>query len=220
MREEELSIIDDLIIRYPLLSECRVQIENVCNLLIDVYENNGKLLIAGNGGSAADSGHIVGELMKSFRIKRPIPSWLKEQLCKVDSGRGAALAEKLEVPLEVISLVEHQSLTTAYTNDVEAQSVIAQQLLGYGKEGDAFIGISTSGNSRNIIDAAIVAKAIGVKVIGLTGRNGGKLASIADLAVKVPEVETYKVQELHLPVYHCICLVLESAFFGSLEIHR
>lgn len=213
MRKQEQVILDDLIVRYPVLSVCRNSIQDAFDLLVDCYKRGGKLLIAGNGGSAADSGHIVGELMKSFRLRRQIPNELKARLIAVDAERGLELATKLESPLEAISLVEHHALSTAFSNDVDAGLPFAQQLLGYGKPGDVFLGISTSGNSRNIIDAAIVAKALGIGEIGLTGMAGGRLADIADIVIRVPAKETFKIQELHLPVYHCICMMVESFFF-------
>lgn len=213
MRKQEQDILDDLIVRYPVLAVCRNSIRDAFDLLVDCYKRGGKLLIAGNGGSAADSGHIVGELMKSFRLRRQIPNELKARLIAADAERGLALATKLESPLEAISLVEHQALSTAFSNDVDAGLSFAQQLLGYGKPGDVFLGISTSGNSRNIIDAAIVAKALGIGEIGLTGMAGGRLADIANIVIRVPAKETFKIQELHLPVYHCICMMVESFFF-------
>lgn len=214
MRKQEQDILDELIARYPVLDVCRNSIQDVFELMVDCYKHGGKLLLAGNGGSAADSGHIVGELMKSFRLKRPISDDLRKRLISIDSRRGGILAAKLESPLEAISLVEHQALTTAFSNDVDASLSYAQQLLGYGKKGDVFLGISTSGNSTNIIDAAIVAKALNLMVIGLTGESGGHLVDISDIIIRVPADETFKIQELHLPVYHCICLMLESFFHG------
>ena len=180
-----------------------------------MYQDGGKLLIAGNGGSAADSEHMAGELMKRFQRPRPIDIKFAEKLRNIDMKRGSQLAYNLEQPLMAIPLVAHESLLTAYMNDVDSVGVFAQQLLGYGREGDVFLGISTSGNSQNILNATVVAKALGIKVIALTGRNGGELADVADIAVKVPEDETYKIQELHLPVYHCWCMMLEEYFFGD-----
>ena len=132
----------------------------------------------------------------------------------MDSERGPSLAENLECGLMAIPLVAHEALTTAYINDVDGLGVFAQQLFGYGREGDVFLGISTSGNSKNIISATVVARALGIKIVGLTGAKGGELASVSDVVVKVPETETYMIQELHLPVYHCWCLMLEEHFFG------
>ena len=151
--------------------------------------------------------------MKRFQIPRPVPTGFKKKLIEIDSLRGAELAENLEQPLTAISLAAHQALTTAYINDVDGLGVFAQQLYGYGKTGDVFLGISTSGNSKNIINATVVARALGIKVVGLTGNTGGELARIADVAVVVPEAETYKIQELHLPIYHCWCHMLEAHFF-------
>lgn len=210
--EKHLSL---LIERYPALSMIKNDIEKAYNLLQECYEHDHKLLIAGNGGSAADSEHIAGELMKRFKLPRHIPTAFADKLIKADPVRGAALADRLERGLTAIPLVAHEALSTAYINDVDGLGVFAQQLYGYGRPGDVFLGISTSGNSSNIMNAAVVARALEIKVIGLTGANGGELAEIADMAIKVPETETYKVQELHLPVYHCLCLMLEDYFFGG-----
>ena len=181
----------------------------------ECYENGGKLLIAGNGGSAADSEHIAGELMKRFKIQRPVGDEYAQRLMEIDSERGRELAKNLECSLMAIPLVAHEALSTAYINDVDGYGVFAQQLFGFGRKGDVFLGISTSGNSKNIMNATVVARASGIKVIGLTGANGGELAMVADAAVKVPETETYMIQELHLPIYHCWCLMLEDRFFGK-----
>ena len=181
---------------------------------ISCYENGGKLLIAGNGGSAADSEHIAGELMKRFKTPRPVKKEFADKLIAIDPERGTQLANNLECSLMAIPLVAHEALTTAYINDVDGLGVFAQQLFGFGKEGDVFLGISTSGNSKNVLPATVVARALGIKVIGLTGAKGGELAEVADVAVKAPETETYMVQELHLPIYHCWCLMLEDKFFG------
>lgn len=207
--------IDDLIERYPVLSACKEDIKKAFNIIAETYKNDGKLLIAGNGGSAADSEHIAGELMKRFKTERPVPQEFADKLIEVDPILGAELACNLERPLMAIPLVAHEALTTAYINDVDALGVFAQQLYGYGKEGDTFLGISTSGNAKNIINATVVARAKGLKVVGLTGAKGGRLAEVADVCIRVPETETYKVQELHLPVYHCICLMLEDEFFSE-----
>ena len=153
--------------------------------------------------------------MKKFKLNRPVSEVFAERLKCIDSEKGAALAENLECSLPAIPLVAHEALTTAYINDADGLGVFAQQLFGYGQMGDVFLGISTSGNSKNVINAAIVAHAADIKVIGLTGSHGGELSTFSDVAVKVPEVETYIVQELHLPIYHCWCLMLEEKFFGS-----
>lgn len=207
--------IDLLLKRYPRLVPIVNDIISAYKIIEESYSNGGKLLIAGNGGSAADSEHIAGELMKRFRIPRPVPVEFADKLTAVDPERGFALAKNLERGLMAIPLVAHEALTTAYINDVDGLGVFAQQLYGYGKCGDVFLGISTSGNSKNIMNATVVARASGIKVVGLTGAKGGELADVADVAVRVPETETYMIQELHLPIYHCWCLMLEDYFFGS-----
>lgn len=207
--------INFLIERYPILDTCRQSIIDAYLLLEECYQKDHKLLIAGNGGSAADSEHIAGELMKRFKILRPVPSEFADRIKAIDPVRGENLAHNLERGLMAIPLVAHGALSTAYINDVDGLGVFAQQLYGFGRLGDVFLGISTSGNSKNVINATVVARALGVKVIGLTGAEGGELAKVADVAIKVPETETYMIQELHLPVYHCLCLMLEDHFFGN-----
>lgn len=206
--------IDLLTSRYPSLETCRESIIDAYQIMEDCYSHDGKLLIAGNGGSAADSEHIAGELMKRFETPRPVPAEFAEKLKSVDPVRGVDLSKNLERGLMAIPLVAHEAMTTAYINDVDGQGVFAQQLYGFGRPGDVFLGISTSGNSKNVMSATVVARALGIKVIGLTGAKGGELAKAADVAVKVPQTETYMIQELHLPVYHCWCLMLEDHFFG------
>ncbi len=207
--------LDTLIKRFPKLECCRGDIEKAYRLLEEAYEKDHKLLIAGNGGSAADSEHIAGELMKRFQTPRPCPQEFAEKLKEIDPIRGENLAKNLEQGLMAIPLVAHEALTTAYINDVDGMGVFAQQLYGFGRPGDVFLGISTSGNSKNVMSATVVARALGIKVIGLTGAEGGELARVADTAIRVPETETYMIQELHLPVYHCLCLMLEDRFFGN-----
>lgn len=207
--------IDSLMKRYPVLEVVKEDIVGGYLLMEECYEKGGKLLVAGNGGSAADSEHIAGELMKRFKTPRPVSSEYAEKLRRIDPKRGEALAQNLECSLMAIPLVAHEALTTAYINDVDGLGVFAQQLFGFGRPGDVFLGISTSGNSKNIMNATVVARASNIKVIGLTGAKGGELADVADVAVKVPETETYMIQELHLPIYHCWCLMLEDKFFGK-----
>ncbi len=207
--------IDELTKRYPSLSECRQDIEEAFYILKEAYEGGHKLLVAGNGGSAADAEHIAGEMMKKFRIRRQVPGEFAEKLTAIDPERGRMLAANLEQSLTTVPLVTCEAITTAYMNDVDAIGVFAQQLYGFGRCHDVFLGISTSGNSENIISACVVAKALDMKVIVLTGAGGGKLAGFADVAIKVPETETYLIQELHLPVYHCLCMMLEEQFFKS-----
>ena len=213
--EKEESILKDLIARYPALNIARKEIWTAFNLLVESFESGGKLLIAGNGGSAADSEHISGELLKGFRLKRQIPDSLKRRLADIDESSAKNLSCALEQGLPAIPLVSFEALTTAFSNDSSPECTFAQLVMSLGRAGDVFLGITTSGNSENIILAGIVAKAIGMKIITLTGRNGGKIASYSDVCIKAPEEETFKVQELHLPVYHCICLMLEAHFFGD-----
>lgn len=182
-------------------------------ILRDCFLAGHKLLVAGNGGSAADSEHIVGELMKGFVKPRHVPKDMARRLEEIDSHAGRELAEKLQGGLPAIALTGHPGLSTAFLNDVDGLMVYAQQVYGYGQEGDVFLGISTSGNAANIHYALVAAKAKGMKVIGLTGKDGGLLGKNADVAIIVPEQETYKIQELHLPVYHALCLMLEECFF-------
>lgn len=172
-------------------------------------------MVCGNGGSAADSEHIVGELMKEFKLKRKIYSHQEAALMSIDPDRGKFLADNLQGALPAIALTGHSALSTAYMNDCESVLIFAQQVNGYGNQGDVFLGISTSGNSQNVIYATITAKSKGLKVIGLTGNRESSLSALADVCIKVPETETYKIQELHLPVYHCLCLMLEEYFFGN-----
>lgn len=206
-------MLNELIARYPLLASIRDEIENAYNTIVECYENDGKVLIVGNGGSAADAEHIVGELMKGFVKNRTVSPKMQEALMEIDPERGAGLIKNLQGGLPAICLNAHTSLNTAFANDKDPVMSYAQQVNGYGKPGDVFIGISTSGNAENVMYAAVTAKAKGLKVIALTGKDGGKLAKIADVAVIVPEKETYKIQEYHLPIYHVLCLMLEDHFY-------
>ena len=204
---------DELIKRYPVLLTVRDDINAFYKTLKECYDNGGKLLIAGNGGSCADAEHIVGELMKGFCKRRAVSDEFKAKLIEADSENGEEIAGKLQGGLPAMALSNHQALNTAFANDVDADFYYAQQVYGYGKKGDVFLGISTSGNAKNIMYAAAVAKAKGMKVLGLTGKTGGLLAKAADVSIIVPEEETYKIQELHLPIYHAICLMLEDTYF-------
>ncbi len=208
-------ILDKTIERHPLLASVKEDIKNAFGLLCDCFNNKNKLLLCGNGGSAADSDHIVGELMKSFFYNRTLPEAIKNSLIAASPEKGNYLAEKLQPALRSISLVSHNALNTAFSNDVDPQLIFAQQVIGYGDEGDVLMGISTSGNSENVINALIAAKAMGLKTIGLTGKRGGQLKGICDVAICVDAVETADIQELHLPVYHALCKMLELNFFGN-----
>lgn len=205
--------LDLLLTRYPELCVAKQDIVSSYLILKASFERNGKLLIAGNGGSAADSEHIVGELMKGFVLPRKIEKEFADVLCSIDNDFGVTLKNGLQGALPAIALDGHPALSTAYLNDCEPLLCFAQQINGYGKSEDVFLGISTSGNSANIIYAAITAKAKGMKVIGLTGAMESKLSKFSDACIRVPRTETYMIQELHLPVYHCLCLMLEEYFF-------
>ncbi len=207
--------IDELVGRYHVLNQIKDDIYHAYEVMKTCYRNGGKLLVAGNGGSAADSEHMAGELMKRFQISRTVDCEFAEKLKAVDPIRGEKLANNLEKPLIAIPLVAHEALITAYINDVDGDGVFAQQLYGYGESGDVFLGISTSGNSQNVLNATVVARAMDIKVIGLTGRDGGELARVSDVSVIAPAKETYEIQELHLPIYHCWCRMLENYFFGE-----
>lgn len=207
--------LDLLAERYPSLEAVRAEIAAAYSIMADCYKNGGKLLIAGNGGSAADAEHIVGELMKGFVLERNVDKAFSERLLSVDPELGGVLAKKLQGALPAIALDGHMSLSTAYMNDCEPLLCFAQQVNGYGVAGDVFLGISTSGNSKNVVYAAAVARAKGMKIIGLTGKKESRLSAFADVCIKAPQSETYMVQELHLPIYHCLCLMLEDNFFGK-----
>ena len=213
LTEKQQEIYEELFVRYPVLEKNREDILKAYEVLETCYRTGGKLLVAGNGGSCADAEHIVGELMKGFRKRRPLDEALQHSLAMENISHGADLARSLQGSLRAIALDGHPGLSTAFANDVDGMLSYAQQVNGYGKPGDVFLGISTSGNAENVMYAAVTAKAKGMKVVGLTGKDGGKLAGIADAAVIVPEMETYKIQELHLPVYHALCLMLEHRFY-------
>ena len=203
-----------LVSRYPQLVECKADIGKAYEILEKAYTNGRKLLVSGNGGSASDSEHIVGELMKEFKLKRRVYREQAERMREISSELGDVLADSLQGALPAISLTGHSSLTTAFMNDSEPELIFAQQVNGYGMPGDVYLGISTSGNSKNVLYAAVTAKSKGLKVIGLTGQRENQLMRYADVCIRVPEIETYKIQELHLPVYHCLCMMLEEKFFG------
>lgn len=215
LNEKQQEILKELTERYPVLVQVQEQILEAYQRLEDCYEQGGKLLVAGNGGSCADAEHIVGELMKGFVKRRQLPKELRARLEEESAEHGAELAVSLQGSLQAIALNGHPGLSTAFANDVNADMIYAQQLFGYGKAGDVFLAISTSGNSKNIDYAVTVAKAKDISVIGLIGKDGGKLGRRADTAVIVPEQETFKIQELHLPIYHALCLMLEEHFFVS-----
>ena len=209
-----LDILRELFERYPALATGEQDVLAAYNAIKDCFAAGGKLLTAGNGGSAADAEHIAGELMKCFSKKRPLSPESRAALAKCDPVRGEALADMLQETLPVISLTGHAALSTAVMNDSDAVAVFAQQVWGWGKAGDVLLAISTSGNAENLLLATAAAKARGMRIIALTGAEGGKLAPLSDIAIRVPETVTYRVQELHLPVYHALCRMLENHFFA------
>ncbi len=200
--------LENLILRYPALKACEGSIQAAFERLARSFASGGRLYICGNGGSAADALHMVGELGKSFAIPRSLDETFLNRVEPV-------FAERLQGALPAFALVENSSLATAYCNDADAEYVFAQQVYAYAREGDCVFGISTSGNSENILNAFQAARGRGAVVLGLTGRDGGKMKELCDACIVVPETETYKIQELHLPVYHAICLMLEERFWGS-----
>ena len=206
-------IFDNLFRRYPSLEVCKDSINQAFNILKDTAVNLNTLYLAGNGGSAADSEHIAGELMKSFMAKRPIDGNLAKKLKDMYGEEGESLSLDLEGGFRAVPLPSLVSLSTAIINDVNSDIMFAQMLNSIGVKGDLFWGISTSGNSRNIVKAAMLAKAKGLKVMALVGEKECKLDKLCDVIIHVPETETYKVQELHLPIYHALCAMLESEFY-------
>ncbi len=208
-------LLDQLITKHPELSGLRDTINEASGSIIRCYTAGGKLLICGNGGSSSDSDHIAGELMKSFEKKRPLEISFKKRLSDISLSRGLFLAEKLEHGLPAISLSAHTSLTTAISNDISSDLVFAQQIIGYGMENDVLLAISTSGNSVNVVDACITAKAMNITVIGISGKTGGAMKEFCDILINVPEEMTAAVQELQLPVYHTICRIVEDHFYET-----
>ena len=207
-------MINELIERYPALAVCQNDIENAVNSIEKAYRSGGKLLLCGNGGSCADCEHISGELMKGFLKKRPLSDEKKHEMRANCPEIDEAVLERLQDALPAIPLTSLSALNTAFCNDVDPSLIYAQSVLALGKKGDVLIAMSTSGNSKNVVEAAKVAKALGLGVIALTGKSGGKLKGIADICICAPECETYKIQELHLPIYHYLCAEIENRFFS------
>lgn len=204
-----------LLNKYPDLAPIAADIEAAHELMVASYSQGGQALICGNGGSASDSEHIVGELMKGFLLRRPVPAATRDRLQAVSAEEGAYLADHLQGALPAISLVSHTSLITAFANDVAADMIFAQQVYGYGRSGDVLIGISTSGNAANVRHALQVARALGVHTVGLTGASGGKMLPFCDIAIRVPVASTADVQERHLAIYHALCAQVEEHFFAE-----
>jgi D-sedoheptulose 7-phosphate isomerase len=205
-------LVEDVLGRHPALESCRSDIFKAFLLLVASYENSGTFFVCGNGGSASDAEHIAGDLLKEFRFRRSCSGKIREKLSDAFGSEGAWIADRLQPGLRTIALTGHPSFSTAYANDVEASIVFAQQLFVLGKGGDVLMGITTSGNSLNVLRCLRTARAMDVKTIVLTGETGGKCVELADCCIRVPERETYRVQELHLPVYHLICSMLERHF--------
>ncbi|HEX8680463.1 MAG TPA: SIS domain-containing protein [Chthoniobacterales bacterium] len=209
-----MTLLGKLFERHPALRECEPQLRSSFDILVTAFASGNKLLICGNGGSAADCEHIVGELLKGFLKPRPLPAEQKQRLAASAGELGQSIAEKLQGALPAISLVSQSAIMTAIVNDTAGDMIFAQQVYGLGQPGDVLLAITTSGNSANVINAVAVAKAFGLKTIGLTGRSGGALAQMADAAVRVPADSTAEIQELHLPVYHWLASETEERFFG------
>jgi D-sedoheptulose 7-phosphate isomerase len=205
--------IDSLVTRYPALAAIQKELILAVDALISCYGADGKMLICGNGGSCADADHLVGELMKGYLKTRPLSQELQRSIRSSAGREGSSLASSLQQSLPAINLAAHMSFVTAFSNDVAADYVFAQQVLGYGRKGDVLLGISTSGNAKNVLFAAVVANARGLTTIGLTGKEGGKLRKLCSVCICVPSSSTPYIQELHLPAYHAICAEVESHFF-------
>ncbi len=205
--------VEKLCERYPDLIACRKDIESAIDTIKGCYENNNKVLTCGNGGSAADAEHIVGELMKGSRKKRKVSSVFSEKIKGFYPQECEQLCDNLQTPLPAVALTSHLSFTTAFNNDMNPEFTFTQQLFGLGKEGDVLIALSTSGNAKNVINACKLAKVLGIKTVALTGRDGGRLKDICDIVIRVPEDETFLIQEYHLPIYHAICSAIENEFF-------
>ena len=205
--------LDELLHRYPVLDANRAAIEAAFRALCDCYASGGKLLVCGNGGSAADADHIVGELMKGYLKRRSIAEDMRARLRTADPALGQTLAENLQGSLPAVNLTAGSALLSAFGNDVRPDLAYAQAAFGHGKKGDVLLGISTSGNASNVRSALVVGRAVGMTTIGLTGAGGGAMAGLCDILIAVPAARTFEVQELHLPVYHCLCAMVEERFF-------
>lgn len=213
MKQSVQKIFDELFSGYPALLTCKSSIESAYNILVNTYKCGGKILVCGNGGSAADCEHIVGELMKGFKLQRPLENGDVAPFLQYDEGEK--IAQGLQKGLPAISLVSHTGLMTAFINDCDPGLVFAQQVYGYMNECDTLVALSTSGNSKNVVNAVITAKAKNGNAIAITGETGGKLLSLCDAIIKLPSSDTAGIQEYTLPVYHTLCAMLEEEFFGD-----
>ena len=215
MKATTQHIMDNLIVRYPALEVCKADLLHTVELLINCYKNNHKVLVCGNGGSAADAQHIVGELMKGFVLPRKLSADKQDAIHSAFPETGQYLIDNLQEALPAISLLGETALASAYSNDKAPDLVFAQQVLGHGEKGDILLAISTSGTSHNVVYACQIAKIQNMQTIGLTGASGGKMKDLCDVTICVPSDSTYQIQEYHLPIYHAICLALEEEFFGE-----
>jgi D-sedoheptulose 7-phosphate isomerase len=206
---------DDLGQRYEALRPCLDDITAALDIFVKAFTNGNKLLLCGNGGSQSDCDHIVGELMKGFMLSRPIDLEQQERLREIAGAEGERIASSLQGALPAIALSCHNALASAIANDIKGDMIFAQQLYGLGRPGDVLLAISTSGNSQNVLHACTVARLCEMQIVSLTGRDGGKLAETADVAIRVPATTVTQIQEFHLPVYHALCLALEEHFFGA-----
>ena len=214
MKETKDTVLCALWRDYPALTACRAEIETACDMLLACAREKATVLVCGNGGSAADSEHIVGELLKGFRLRRPLDADEKRKFA--DLPGGDRIAEKLQGAVRAVSLVSQAGPISAFANDVDASLVYAQQVYAYAqKPQDVLIALSTSGNSENVVNAVITAKACGIKSIAITGSGGGTLASLADVTIRLPAAQTYRIQELTLPVYHALCAAAEAETFSE-----
>ncbi len=213
MKQKVEKILNDLFRNYPVLSTCKNDVKSMYEILKTTYKKGGKILVCGNGGSAADCEHIVGELMKGFKLPRSLVNGDIAPFLQYDEGMG--IAKGLQKCLPAISLVSHTGLMTAFLNDCDPDLVFAQQVYGYMNECDTLIALSTSGNSKNVVNAVITAKAKSGRAVAITGETGGKLFSLCDATIKMPSSDTARIQEYTLPVYHTLCAMLEEEFFGE-----
>jgi len=216
MKESTARLVHDLGIRVPALENCVGPVGDAVELVLECYSEDHGIIACGNGGSAADSLHIVGELCKAFALPRPISEYDTQRLSTVFGDDTGEVSSKLQRGLRAMSLVSESALITAYSNDVSPDYAFAQQVYTYGRAGDVLVCISTSGNSKNVVLAAMVGQAFGLHTLALTGGSGGRLAQVAEISIVVPEIEVFRVQELHLPIYHTICLAVENELFGGL----
>ncbi|MBD3239211.1 MAG: SIS domain-containing protein [Chitinivibrionales bacterium] len=215
LKPQSAAHLGELYRRFPAVEPCRESVAEACAALIECFSNQGMVLACGNGGSAADAEHLVGELMNRYLLRRPIPQTDADKLRAMAGDDAESLITLLQRGAPAISLVSQSALSTAIANDASPEMVFAQQVYGYGRPGDVLIAFSTSGNSGNVVQAVHVARAKGMRTIGLTGRSGGRLAQLCDTIVCAPADRAFEVQELHLPIYHTLCAVVENELFGE-----